>query len=364
MAYVQNVILQTGNGQNFLTWNLVAGASVYQVQRSLDQVNWSTVGSPTTPNYLDPLVAIGTQYYYQVGVGSSPTGYTASSPLGITPCAPGQINLGYLRYQSRLRADMLKSNFLTNDEWNILINQSAKRLFAQLVNSYDDQYFMAPPQVFQSSGLRFYPLPNGTNFLNVDGLPNPAGTPAPACYKVISLDVNSFGANINNPVGWVPCSRFMEVDRDKYNLVLGAASNNVTGQYCQFQYREMGTNLEILPNNNGQYFRLGYVPVMGEMLQDTDMMTYSYAGWHEWVVVDAASKAAEKRQFYDMATTLKNRRDELTQDIMTDAKNRDVGQPAVASNTRARMGDPNFGAFEGNGTGGYGSGGNSGGYGF
>jgi hypothetical protein len=357
MAYVQNVILQTGNGQNFLTWNLVAGETVYQVQRSLDQVNWTTIGNPTTPNYLDSAVSIGTQYYYQVGSGASPTGYTASSPTGITPCAPGQINLGYLRYEARLRADMLKSNFLTNDEWNILINQSSKRLYDLLVLEYGDQYFMAPQQVFVSQGLNFYPLPNGQNFLNTNGVPDPSGTPAPACYKIIGMDLNSYGANLSNPAGWVSMSRFNEADRNKYNLILGAASNNVSGQYCQFQYREMGLNLEILPLNNGQYFRLRYVPVPGELLQDTDMMSYSYSGWHEWIVVDAAGKASEKRQFYDMAATLKNRRDELTGDIQDAAKNRDVGQPNTATNSRGMLGDPNFGGGQYGGGSGWGGGG-------
>lgn len=364
MAYVQNVILQTGNGQNFLTWNFIVGVTQYIVQRSTDQVNWSNVGSPSSSNFLDAGVTIGTNYFYQVGANATPTSYTTSSPASITPCAPGQINLGYLRYQARLRSDMLKSNFLTNDEWNILLNQSSKRLYALLVNSYDDQYFMAPQQVFISQGLNFYPLPNGQNFLNTNGIPDPNGIPAAACYKVIGMDLNSYGANISNPAGWVSMSRFNEADRNKYNLILGAASNNVSGQYCQFQYREMGTNLEILPLNNSQYFRIRYVPVPNELLQDTDMMSYSYSGWHEWIVVDAASKAAAKRQFYDMSMELKNRRDELTSDITTDAKNRDVGQPSTATNSRAMMGDPNFGGGSyGNGSGGFGSGGGWG-YGF
>jgi hypothetical protein len=121
----------------------------------------------------------------------------------------------------------------------------------------------------------------------------------------------------------------------------------------------MGLDLEILPLNSGQYFRIRYVTVPSELLQDTDMMSYSYSGWHEWIVVDVAGKAAEKRQFYDMAATLKNRRDELTGDIQDAAKNRDVGQPNTATNSRAMLGDPNFGGGQ-YGGGGFGWGGGGG----
>ena len=85
MAVVQNIILQTGNGQNFLTWNLIPGVSNYIVQRSTDGAIWVTVASPTTNQYLDSAITIGTNYFYQV---SSGTGFSQSQPNSITPCAP------------------------------------------------------------------------------------------------------------------------------------------------------------------------------------------------------------------------------------------------------------------------------------
>ena len=350
MAVVQNVILQTGNGVNLLTWNLIP-ASSYTVQRSTDGATWSTVASPTTNQYLDSSVTIGTNYFYQVSAGS---GYTPSQPNSITPCAPGQINLGYLRYQARLRTDMLKSNFVTNDEWNIEINQSAKELYGILVQKYGEDYFLAPLQVFSSKGSQFYPLPNGTNFLNTNGMPDPNGTPAPACFKVHKMEVNSFGANANNVNGWVPMSRCNASDLDKYNLLLGATSNYVAGQYCQFQYREMGTNVCIIPVNSGQAFRLWYVPLTLDLLQDTDMLPFSYSGWHEYVVVDVASKSLDKKQFADQAARLDARKDALMIRIETEAANRNVGSPNTATNSRSMYGDPNFGGgmFGGGGFGG------------
>jgi hypothetical protein len=172
------------------------------------------------------------------------------------------------------------------------------------------------------------------------------------------MDLNSYGAALNNPQGWRSMSRFNWADRNKYNFLLGAASNNVAGQYCQFQYREMGTNVYILPVNSGQYFRLWYVPLSADLLKDTDMLPFSYSGWHEYIVVDAASKALEKQEFFEQAAALLNRKSMLLERIETTAANRDVGQPNTATNTRAMLGDPNFSG--GNGFG-WGSGG---GYGY
>ena len=156
-AIPQGVYITTGNGQVCLNWNIVSGATGYIIQRSTDGVSFVQVGAPTANSYVDSTVVIGTQYYYRVasnsvaGVSGFNSTGTNSLPLVITPCAPGQINLGYLRYQARLRADMLKTNFLTNDEWNIMLNQSSRELYDILVAKFGEDYFLAPPQAFQTS---------------------------------------------------------------------------------------------------------------------------------------------------------------------------------------------------------------------
>ena len=158
-----NVVLQTGNGQNLLSWSIVVGATSYSVQRSTDGVTFSALGISSVPYYLDSTASIGTAYYYQVAAvnGASPSAYTPSYPTSITPCLPGQINLGYLRYQAQLRADKLNSNYLTLDEWNANINQISYELYDLLVSKFGDDYFLAPALQFNLSGLDSYLLPNG-----------------------------------------------------------------------------------------------------------------------------------------------------------------------------------------------------------
>lgn len=61
-----NFYLQTGNQQNYLLWDAVPGVSSYQIQRSTDGINYGLYATISTNNYLDTVVTIGSQYWYQV----------------------------------------------------------------------------------------------------------------------------------------------------------------------------------------------------------------------------------------------------------------------------------------------------------
>lgn len=343
----QNVVLQTGNGVNFLTWDIVSGATGYIVQRSLDGVTFTTIASPTTTNYLDSAVVLGVNYFYQVGANPefSPVPlYTPSYPVSITPCPQGQINLGYIRYMAQLRADKLNSQYLTTDEWNANINQSTFELYDILVTKYGDNYFFAPPVQIVTNGGSSYPLPDGTNYSG-----------APACYKLSGVDANLTGAQPGINAGWVALNRFNWSDRNKYTFWPG--QSGVFNNYFRPSYREMGNNLYVIPNNTGTQLQLWYVPTMTQMLKDTDMLSFSISGWSEYVIVDAAMKAAMKERDFEKVQALQAMKAVQIERIETTAANRDVDQPNTVSNTRATMGDCGFDSF-GNGWGsGYGSGG-------
>lgn len=349
----QNVVLSTGNSQNYLTWQQVVGAIGYTIQRSLTGISGSFTDLSTSlvNSYLDIAVTSGTQYWYQVasnnasGTSNFNSVGTNDLPLTITPCLPGQINLGYLRYMSKLRADKLMSEYLTVDEWNFNINQSMKRLYDILITKYGDKYFLAPPLQIPSTvlstfqGMAFSPLPDG-------GLYNSA----PALYKLAGVDVSVNPGNGQ----WFSLPRFNWIDRNRYaTLQLSGTVSSTWGiAYCDF-----GNNLWFIPNPNlGLFFQLWYVPVVADMLLDTDMMPFSISGWSELVIVDAAIKALIKEESYEQAAALKGERDELIERIETTAANRDQGQPNTASNTRSRVGDINFGSFGGFGSSGFGGG--------
>lgn len=344
----QNVVLTTGNGQNLLSWDQVIGATGYSIQRSLTGLANSYVDLATslTNNFVDTSVVAQTQYWYQVA-STNVSGTSSFNPLGtnrlplsITPCLPGQINLGFLRYHARVKADMLFSQFLTDDVWNFNINQSANKLYDLLVTKYGEKYFLAPFLVIPSNGGSDYPFPDGALY-----------SKAPALYKLYGLDV-AVGSPANGQ--WFSLPNFNWSDRNKYStLQLAGTVQSVYGlQYCN-----LGTSFHVIPMpNGGQTFRLQYVPILQQMLLDTDMMPFSISGWSELVIVDAAIKALIKEESYDQAEELKAERADLMDRIQESAANRDVGQPNTVSNTRANIGDPNFGTI----LGGWGSGGGGG----
>lgn len=343
----QNVYITTGNAQNLIQWRQVVGADTYTVQRSITGLvgSFSSVASPAVPYYVDSAVTPGVQYWYQIastnsdGTSSYATLGTNGLPLSITPCLPGQINLGYLRYMSKLKADKLNSEFLTDDEWNFNINQSTGRLYDLLVTKYGEDYFLAPPLQFTTNGTANYPLPDGGNYGG-----------APAMYKLLGVDV---GINASNNQ-WFSVPRFNFADRNRYStLQLAGTVQSIYG----LAYREVGNTLMFIPlPTNAQTVQLWYVPILQQMLQDTDMMPFSISGWSEIVIVDAAIKALVKEESYEQAAALVQERTDLLSRITEAASNRDVGQPNTVSNTRARMGDQNFGSFGGFGTSGFGNG--------
>ena len=77
----QNLTVEQADGNILLTWNGSLGATHYQVQRSLDGLNFTNLGTSTSAEYIDsyPSVIVGVQYYYQVaGVNSNGTGVYSS----------------------------------------------------------------------------------------------------------------------------------------------------------------------------------------------------------------------------------------------------------------------------------------------
>lgn len=348
-----NIVLQTGNGQNFLTWDQTLGATSYAVKRSTDGINFSILSLPSTNNYLDTSVVVGTLYYYQVASNNSfgTSSFIASYPTSIVPCLPGQINLGYLRYNSQLRADKLNSQYLTLDEWNFNINQSTDELYDILTTKFGDDYFQAPPLLIPLTGLDSYPLPDGSNYpIN--------GVNSPAIFKLSGVDVNISGQSIGPNAGWQPLARYNWSDRNRYTTWPGQAGalNNV----YQMAYREMGQNLQVIPANTNMLIRMWYVPIRQRMLQDTDMLAFSFTGWCEYIINDAAQKAMIKEESFEKWNALAQANSIIRERIETTAANRDVGQPNTVSNTRQTMGDPGFSNWNsGYGGGGFGG---SGGY--
>ena len=323
----QNFYVQTANQQILASWGIVAGATQYIVQRSQDNVTYTTLatvsGTPLATSYLDTSATLGTQYYYQVQASNGTISSPFTAPQSAVATTTGELSLGQIRLQAQQRADRVNSNFVTLPEWNTYINQAMFELYDLLVTVYED-YFIATPIQFVSDGTTFiYTLPTGSNqFIN--GLDNTTVfTPQPF-YKLRGVDLAlNTAAN-----GYVTVNKFNFSDRNRF--VYPNTASTIYGVF-NLQYRVLGTNqIEFIPTpSSGQKIRVWYIPRLTQLLQDTDTTTMGISGWIEYVIVKAAFYALTKEE--SDTTSLVLQLAALQKRIEETAANRDAGMPDTIS---------------------------------
>lgn len=321
-----NFIVQTANQQILVSWDLSAGATSYIVQRSLDNVTFTTVatisGSPLATQYLDTAVSLATQYWYKVSASNGDASpYTASQSAIPTPTA--EMTLSQIRLAAQQRADRVGSKFVTQAEWRTYINQAMYELYDLLITVYED-YAIADPISFVADGSTFlYTLPNGSNSFT-NALTGATFVPKPF-YKLIGVDL-ALNSSAN---GFVTINKFNFVDRNRF--VYPNTASTIYGVF-NLQYRVMGTKIQFIPTPSGnQTIRLWYIPRLTELLQETDTSDISISGWIEYVIVRAAKYALDKEESDSSVLTqeiafLKGR-------IEESAANRDAGMPDTISDT-------------------------------
>jgi len=334
-ATPSNMIIQQANHQVLVSYNLALSATSYNINRSIDQINYTVVAVISAKQYLDTTVVIGTQYFYKVSAtnvdGTSPF----TLPQSVIPSPNGEMALAQIRLQAQQRADRVNSPFVSTAEWNTYINQSLFELYDLLVTAYGEEYFAAPVLTFTTVGnTQFYPLPNGINY-----------SAAPAFYKLLGVDLGlNQSAQPNN--GWVTVKRFNFIDRNKY--FYPNTQSTIYGVF-NMQYRLVGNQIEFIPAPSAnQPIRIWYIPRMEMLLQDTDITTSGISGWIEYIITDAAIKAMQKEE--SDVSVLMLQKGVLIKRIEASSMNRDAGQADTISDTRNRNGG-NSGAGSGFGAG-------------
>lgn len=325
----QNMIVQTGNQEILVSWDLSVGATSYNVERSEDNVTFTALatvsGTPLAVQYLDSAIELGVQYFYRVSAENSDGESNYSSVASIAAAAQGEATLGMVRLAAQQRADRVNSQFVTKAEWNFYINQAMYELYDLLITVYQD-YAVAAPIIFTADGTRFqYPLPNGTlEFTN--GITNETFV-APAMYKFMGADL---GLNTANNA-FVTINKFNFIDRNRF--VYPNTASTIYGVF-NLQYRVLGSNIEFIPTPSaGQLIRLWYIPRLTTLLKDTDQTDISISGWIQYVIIRAAKYALDKEESDTQKLDaellyLKDR-------IEESASNRDAGQSDTISNTRS-----------------------------
>lgn len=314
-----NFITQVGNQQILLSWDNSAGATSYDVYRSIDNVTYSLLTSVAINQVIDPSALLQVQYFYKVaatnGSGSSPQ----TTPQSAIAVPVSEMALAQIRLAAQQRADRVNSNFVGKAEWDSYINQAMFELYDLLITCFED-YAVAPPVDFTTVGNQdTYPLPDGTNYSG-----------APAFYKLLGLDLSINSANNAR----VTVKKFNFIDRNNY--VYPNTASTIYGVF-NLRYRVFGKNIKLIPTpSSGQPLRMWYVPRLATLLKDTDTTDIGISGWIEYVIVRAAKYALDKEE--SDTTKLDQELLFLKGRIEESAQNRDAGQPDTISDTRGTNG--------------------------
>ena len=312
-AIPRGLIAQQGNGQVWLTWDTISGATSYKIQRSLDNITYSSLATVTVPQYLDASVVINTEYFYQVASDNGTTS-AYSEAQSVVPVGTGKMTLGQLRTLSQQKADRVNSQFVTEAEWNTYINQSYFELYDLMVQKYGNEYFMAEPLLVTTDGNTRFPLPDGVN--------NGGARPF---YKLLGVDL----ALNNASNAFLTLKRFSFINRNQY--IYPQLTTNMLG-WGSLAYRLEGDYVAFIPTPQAnQILRLWYIPRMQTLLKDTDVAD-GVSGWVEYIAVDAAIKALMKEE--SDVSALMVQKQALIDRIEAAAENRDAGEPERISPTR------------------------------
>jgi hypothetical protein len=322
---------QQADGNILISWNASLGATGYQVQRSTDGVNFTTIATVgQVTSYVDVLPGIGIMYYYQV-LSTNVSGTAPPSQIvQMVAAPPSEMSLYELRLRSQQCADRVASNFVTTDEWNAFLRLAMYELYDLLVTVYED-YFMQSVSI-QTNGSTFqYPLPDGaTNYLG-GTYPNTVGAtvPAKAFYKLAGMDLNVNTSTVTP--SRVTLKKFEFIRRNDY--VYPNSTSTIYGVY-NMRYRVVDNTVMFIPVPAGnQTMLMWYTPKLPALLQDTDTTTIGTSGWLRYVIVRAAKYALDKEEGSDTSKQdaellfLKSRIEET-------ASNRDSGVPDRISETR------------------------------
>lgn len=305
-AIPQNFYLQQGNGDVYLLWDIVSGATSYSVQRSTDGVTFSSLATPAVNYYLDTTPTVGTIYYYQVASTNADGTSSYANSQQIIPTLTADLSLSQTRLMAQWAADRQNSKFVTLPEWNTYINQSYFELYDLLVDVYED-YFVQDPYIFSTDGSSQYTLP--TDF-----------------YKLLGVDCGL--ASTSN--AWVTLKKFDFIARNRY--IFPNLTSTFYGVF-NLGYRLVGNTLMFIPTpSSGQYIRVWYIPKLTQLLQENDILK-GVSGWSEYVIVDAAIKALRKEE--SDTSILMAQKMALIKRIEESAMNRDAGMPDTISNTRS-----------------------------
>jgi len=227
------------------------------------------------------------------------------------------ITLEELKTQSRQRADMENSNFITDTELTSYINKSVSELHDILIQAYDGDYYVKSTTFLTSNNTESYSL---SSVITDNDF-----------YKLRGVD-----AKLNSQ-DWDTLKPFAFNERNKRQN-MGAW--NYLG-LSNVRYRLVGSNIAFTPTPDSAIeIRIWYIPVATELVLNTDELE-DLNNFSEYVIVDTAIKMMQKEE--SDTTILMAQKAALKRRIEEAANNRDAGSGESISDVYNESNDYRYG---------------------
>lgn len=218
------------------------------------------------------------------------------------------VTLTTLIENSRRKADMVGSTFVSDAEVTDYINKSIGELHDILVGAYGEDYFVTSA-IFTSTGAASYVI-----------------TAAPVSisdfYKLKGIDIDDGGQ-------WMTLRSFMFNERNRRQPV---ASGSL---YDNYRYRIAGTRIYFEQNNippTGTRFQVWYVPLPATLSSGAQTLD-GVNSWDEYVALDVGIKCLVKEES-DISALMAQKQAVLKR-IVEMAPNRDAGEPQRVTDVEA-----------------------------
>lgn len=308
-------LAMSAQGAALLSWDISPLATTYYINRSTDNVTFSTIAQTSSLNYTDSSGTLATVYYYQVQAATPLASSLPTASLSAMSLKPGQTTLGNVVLECRQRVNKEVSQFYTFQEMNSMVSQSYKELYDILIQKFGNDYFIASPFTYITTG-QIDPVTQAQTF----PLPNDF-------YKLMRVEV---ALNGGDPNSWVTLRQFDAIQANLWNFPNVYTFYGITN----LRYRIWGANLQIVPiASAGQTIRIWYSPRPNQLLNPTDTLD-AISGWEEYIVADVCIKMLAKEEsdssiFMEQKAALMKRIEEA-------AENRNVGEPQTVSDSKTR----------------------------
>lgn len=310
-----NFLALSAQGQVALSWSQVPLSVQYYINRSTDNVTFTNIGQTGTLNYSDTTGTVNVVYYYTVQAASTLFSSPPTQSLSGQSLIIGQTTVGNLMLEVQQRIDRVYANNITVQEYTSMISQSYKWLYNLILEAFGNDYFIAPPYSYTTTG-------------QIDPIYQAQVFPLPAdFYKLMRCEV---ALNPSDPNSWITLRQFNAVQANLWNYP------NVFTFYglTNLRYRLWGDFLQIVPlASANQTIRIWYSPRPNQLINLTDIVD-GISAFEELIVVDTCIKALSKTE--EDISSFALLKAELLKDVAEAAENRNVGEAQTVSDSRTR----------------------------